>query len=98
DECAAQGVAMATEVFGGGMHNQIGAEQQRVLEYRGGEGIIAANANSGLASQLADGFYIGNFKQRVGRAFEPNELRFAGDGTLYGIPVGHIDKINLQYA
>ena len=69
---AADDVGVAAAVLGGGVHDHVGAEGDRLLQVRAGEGVVHDDQGAGRVGQLGDGGDVGDGQQRVGRRLDPD--------------------------
>ena len=63
-----QHVAVAGEELGRRVHDDVGAELERLLQQRGGEGVVDDHVRAGLVGRLDDRLDVGDLERRVGRA------------------------------
>ena len=97
DERAADHVGVAAAVLGGGVHDHVRAQVQRLLQIRGGERVVDDHQGAEGVGDLGDGGDVGHRHQRVGRGLHPDRDRLPRqDGRLHGGQVGEIDRIGAQ--
>lgn len=68
---------MSIDVFGEGMHYNIGAKIQRLLEEGCHEGVVDGHNDFRIVlfDNSNDFSYVGNFQEWVGGGFEPDKLK-----------------------
>ena len=71
---AAQGAALAVDVLGRGVHDDVGAELERPLQHRRGEGVVEHDLGAGLVREVAHRLDVDDVEHRVGRRFEQHGL------------------------
>ena len=54
DERAAEHVGVAAEVLGGRVHDHVGAERERLLQVRRGEGVVDDDEHAGRVADLGE--------------------------------------------
>ena len=65
---AADHVAVAVDVLGGRVHDEVGAEPQRLLPGRRQEGVVDHHQRAGRLGQRGHGGDVGDAQQRIARA------------------------------
>ena len=75
DGDAAEHVAAAAEVLGGGVHRHVAAELERALQRRRGEGVVGDRARAGAMRDVGDGGDVDALDQRVRRRLDPDDPR-----------------------
>ncbi|MCW0450367.1 hypothetical protein NB706_003201 [Xanthomonas sacchari] len=75
DHRAADHVAVAVDVLGGGVDHQVGAEGDRGLQRRRQEGVVDHRQRAGLVRGVDDEAQVGDAQQRVGRGLDQHQLR-----------------------
>ena len=65
---------MAGQVLGGRVDDDVGAEVERLLEQRRGEGVVADGEHAALAGGGEEGRQVGDLEGRVGRGLEPEQV------------------------
>src|SRR5271169_140376 len=86
-------VRVSVEVFGGGVHNEVGTERKRPSKDRSSDGRIDAQYGAGAMSDLGNRGYIGDRPERIARRLDPEEAGFAGPNRIaYRIDVGRVDE------
>ena len=94
---AANRVAVAAEILGGGMHHHIDAQFERPLQQWSCKGVIANRDGSACLANLRNGCQVHEFQSRVGWRFYPNHLGLmCFHCCLKFGNVGHVNKLNLQ--
>ena len=92
DQGAAHHVAVPADVLGGGVHHDVRAERQGLLQVRGGEGVVDHEqraSRTGVGGERGD---VRDAEQRVGGRLHPDELGAARlDGVDHGAGVGQVD-------
>jgi hypothetical protein len=66
DQHAADDIAVAAEVLGRAVHDQVAAQLQRPLQVRAGEGVVAKRQDGALAADGGDRAQVVDAQQRVG--------------------------------
>ena len=66
DECAADDVGVAAAVLGGRVHDDVGAQGERLLEVRRGEGVVDDQERGGAVSDACEHGDVSDGQQRVG--------------------------------
>ena len=93
---AAEHAALAVNMLGAGVDDDIGAELQGFLLERGGEDVIDHHQRAGGVGEVADGLDVHEVQHRVGRAFQQHHGGFGGEGLGPGVEIGAIDKHRLH--
>ncbi len=75
---AGDDVGMTVEIFGRRMHDDVGAQGQRLGEDRRGDGGIHRQPGAHTPGQLGDGGDVGDAPYRIGGGFQPDQLGLAG--------------------
>ena len=75
EDRAAQGAALAIDVLGGGVDDDVGAPFERPLQHRRGEGVVEHDLGAGLVRHVAHRPDVDDVEHRVGRRFEQHGLR-----------------------
>ena len=75
---AADDVAVAAEVLRGRVHDDVGAERQRLLQVRRGERVVDDDERAVLVGDGGDGLDVDAREQRVGRRLQPDHRRVVG--------------------
>ncbi len=96
DRHAADHVGMAVEVLGGGMHDEIEAEFQRVLDIGAGEGVVGSRQDAALPGDRGDTLEIDQLQERVGRGLDPDQPGVRADRSLDRARIGQIEVGRLQ--
>ncbi|ENN88124.1 hypothetical protein RHSP_39106 [Rhizobium freirei PRF 81] len=93
-------IAMTTEIFGGGMDDEIDAELQRLLEIGGGPAVVDHRDDAMLLGERGQGTDVVRFHDPARRAFHVEDLgarKRLGDGFLVAtVDIGHLDLHPLQ--
>ena len=90
DHGAEQHVAVAGEVLGHRVHDDVGAELERSLQQRRREGVVHDREHAALAGRRQQGRQVGDLEQRVGRRLEPEQVG-AVEGREHRAGVGDVD-------
>ena len=85
---------MAAEEFGRAVHGDVRAEGDRLLQQRGGEGVIDRDQGAAGPCRSAQGWQVGDGEQRVSGRFQPHQVRAAGRGRGCG-RVGDVDQVDV---
>ena len=96
DQRAADHVRVAAQVLGGAVVHDVGAQLQRPLAVRAGEGVVDGDDDVARVGQARDGRDIDELEQRIGRALEPDEARALLDGGLDVVDARGVDKRETQ--
>ena len=75
EDDAAEAAALAVDVLGRRIDDDVGAEFERLLEERRREHVVDDQPRAGLVGDLGDRRDVDHFERRVGRAFEEEHLR-----------------------
>ena len=92
---ATHDVAMAAEIFRGRMHDEIGAERERLLNDRC-PGVVANADRAAFVHDLVHGRDIDHFQERIRRRFDPDQFRFRLQRFFHRVEVAHIDECRFQ--
>ncbi len=74
DRRAEQHVGVAGQVLGDRVHDHVGAEVERALHERGGEGVVDHAQHAGVAGGGQAGAQVAHLQQRVGRRLQPQHV------------------------
>ena len=86
DEGAHQQVGVAAERLGHAVQDEVGAEVERRLEDRRGEGVVDEDQGAGRVRRRDAGRQVGDLEQRVRRGLQPQQVRArAGGGHRRGV-------------
>lgn len=91
-------VGVAVDVFGDGVHDNVGAVGEGVLDIGGHEGVVDDDEDAVLVGDVGDGADVDEREGRVGRGFDPDEfgpvgLDHAGDVEFDGGRKGDLDAV-----
>ena len=75
DQGPAEQIAVAAEVLGGRVHDDIGAEFQRPRQHRGGKRVVDAQQRAVPVGQLGTGRDVGDRHARIAGTLDPDQLR-----------------------
>ena len=90
DERAADDVGVPAAVLRGRVHDDVGAERQRLLEVRRREGVVDDEQRAGVVRDGRERLDVADVEQRVGRRLDPDHLGLAGpDRGAHRVHVGH---------
>ena len=89
-------VGMAVEIFCHRMDHQIEAHAKRTLAIGRGERVVDGRPNAVPPSHGRDGRQVGQFQQRIRRAFDPDHPRVGSDGRLERLKIGRIEIAEIQ--
>ena len=89
---------MTVEVLGGRVNNDIGTQLQRILQSRGGKGVVANNLDilAVCVSNFSDSGDIGYFKVGVCGGLKVNAAGVGLKVRLDSLKVGGVDEIDLN--
>ena len=90
-------IAVATQVLGHRMHDQVRAQLEGSLGQGGGEGVVDDGQHTSRASGLDEGLEIGDLEQGVGGRLQPDQVR-AREGVDGCCGVGEFDGAHGQLA
>ena len=96
DHDAADGGAVATEVFGGGVDNDVGAPLEGTIEDRGERSVIDDERDAGF---LCDGGYFlhrENIERRIAETFAEEGFGVGLEGAFEGVGIGGVDEVHLD--
>jgi hypothetical protein len=82
DEHTADDIAVAAEVFGRRMHDQVAAELQRQLQERRRERVVGERQDAALPADGGDRREVVDAQQRIGGALEQHEPRVLAQRLL----------------
>ena len=71
-------IGVAVQVLGGRVHHEVGAELERPRQHRRRDGGVDRHARAGRVRECRGGRDVGDRPQRVGRRFDPHQLRLPG--------------------
>ena len=75
EDRAAKHASLPVDMFGAGIHDDIRAHGQRLLQQRSSEHIVDHHDCPGLMRQIGDRAQIGDFQHRIGRRFQQHQRR-----------------------
>ena len=96
EDGAAQRAALAVDVLGGRIDDDVGAHLQRPLQHRRGEHVVDDEAGAGPMGQLRDPGQVDDLQGRVGRRFQEHAGRLAAERRFPLAEVGAIDELRLD--
>ncbi len=82
---------MATKIFRGRMHHEIRAEIERSLHNRR-PCIVAGAKRARAVGRFGDGGDVGDFQERIGWRFDPDQFCFRSERLLDLIDPCHVDE------
>ncbi|MET3800160.1 hypothetical protein ABID70_000115 [Clavibacter michiganensis] len=95
DHGAAEHVGVPAEVLGRGVHDDVGAERERLLEVRRGEGVVDDDRGAGRVAEVGERADVADLHQRVARRLDPQDLRRArSEDPLDRGEVAHVDGLD----
>src|SRR5579859_2718549 len=80
DDCATNPVAVAVQIFGGAVQNEVRAQLERALEVRAHKSVVNRHQDAMLARQFCHGSDIRNLHEGVGGGFNVNQAGIGMDG------------------
>ena len=84
---------MAVEIFGGRMHDDVGAERQRPRQHGRGDRRVDAEEGAGAVGDGRDGGDVADGPRRIGGRLQPDHARLARlNGGLDRLGAGRIDE------
>ncbi len=93
DQGAALHVAVAAEVLGRRVEDDIHAELDGPLQRRGGEGAVDRGQGAGPAGELRHGPDVDDLEEGVGRALHPDQPGLRPDRGGDGAEVRHVHEV-----
>ena len=98
DERAADDVAVAADVFRGGVGHHVDAAIERLLEDGSGEGAVANGEDVGTAEARhgGDRRQVGDLHQGIGRGFDPDQAGVGAQGGVEIVDAGHVDVAGFE--
>ena len=87
---------MAAQVLGRAVVHDVGAQLQRPLAVRAGEGVVDRHDDVALVRQLRDGGDVDQLQQRIGRALEPDQPGAVLDGGFDVLDARRVDEREAQ--
>ena len=84
-------VAVAVQVLGHRVRDDVDAELQRPLEVRSREGVVADGDHVALAGDVSQRGKVADLQHRIGGRLHPEQLRVRPEGALHRAGVGHVD-------
>ncbi len=90
---AAQRAALAVDVLGRRMHDDVGPELERPLQDRRREGVVEHDRGAGLVREVAHCFHIDDVEHRVRGRFEQHRLRRLAERLLPLRKITAIDEL-----
>ena len=75
DDRAADHVAVAVQVLGGRMHDQVGAERERLLPERRQKGVVRRHQRAGRVRRIGHRANVDHPQQRIARRLDPDAAR-----------------------
>ena len=89
-------VGMAGQVFGHAVHHQVGAQGERLLEHRRGEGVVDHHQGALRMRQFRDRPDVRHQQARIGRRLQPHQPRRRGHRRGHGLKVRGVDRRDRQ--
>ena len=94
DHRAADHVRVAADVLGGGVDDHVGAVCERMLQYRGCEGVVHDHFGAVRVRHGRGGGDVGDVEQRVGRGLDPHILVvLGGQCGFHGFQIGDVHHV-----
>ena len=95
DEGAGEHVAVAVEVLGRGMHDDVGAVLDGAGQHGRRRGAVDAQDGAGTMGDVGDGGDVGDQPARVGRRLDPDHACLPGPhGRGDGVQVSHVHEVD----
>ena len=92
---AGQHVAVSVEIFGGGVHHDIGAKGERLRQERRRHRVVDHQPRAGGMGNIGKGGEIVEIPVRVGRRLGPDDGRDPrNDRGTHGLQVRHVDMLD----
>ena len=96
DHRPAHHVAVAVDVLGGRVHDDVGAQLERLLPGRRQEGIVDHGEGSSPVGQRGDRADVGNTQQRIARCFDPHQRCRLRQRSAQRRCIAVIDELHLE--
>lgn len=94
---AGQHVAVAVQVLGGGVNDQVGAEFQRPGEHRSRHRVVDGHPYPGGVGKVADGSQVGDLPHGVRRRLGPQQPGPARtDSRPHHVQIGGVGELHVQ--
>ena len=85
---------MTTEELRRAVHGDVRAQGDRLLQERRGEGVIDGHHRTAGSRRGAESGHVGDIEQRVGRGFQPEQIRVTGC-SRDASRVGYVDQLDV---
>ena len=89
-------IGMPRQVLRDAVDDDVGAERKGLLEDGRGERIVDHDQGAMLMGNTGDRRDVGHDQPRVGRRFEPDQPRAAGDCRAHGAKIGRINGVTVR--
>jgi hypothetical protein len=96
-ESAHQDVAVPGDELRRGVHHHVGAQRERLLQQRGGKGVVDDDVRAGLVRRVRDRRDVGHLQRGVGRRLQPDQRRVVA-GLDHRVGVGDVDELRTRAA
>ena len=96
EDGAAEAAALAVDVLGGGVDDDVGAEFEGMLKQGCREDIVDGDDDAGRMRDIRDRGDVDEIQQRIGRRLEEEHLRIRAQGIGPGLGVAAIDQGELD--
>ena len=98
DHEARNHIAVAVEVLGGGVDDHIGAELQRLLEIRRGEGVVHDDPDGGVEAvgNGRNGGDVHHLQGGIAGGFEIDDFCLLRQSGFHGVQIGKVDEGRLH--
>ena len=88
---ASDAVAVTVEILGRAVDDEVGAERDRLLQARAGEGVVDRQTGAVPVRQLRHGGEVGQAHQGIARRFGKQQARGGRERALDGVEIGHVE-------
>jgi len=96
DDRPTECVGMAPEELGGAVHDEVGAQRQRLLEHRRGEGVVDHGDRPAILAGGEQARQVDDLQRRVGRRLEVEQVAAPVHRLLDTVGVGRVDQLDLH--
>ncbi len=89
-------IAVAADIFGGGVNDEVGAELKGLLQIGSGEGVVDRDQDPFGMGTLSQSDDINQLQQGVGGGFKPEQLGLVADDLIEGIGLAQISVFEVN--
>ena len=94
----ADDVTVAVEVFGGGVHDEIRSERERLLPGGRQKSVVDGDQRTASVSESGDRGDVGDAQQRVTRCLDPHQRRRVRECRAHGGLIAEVDEFDPPFA